>query len=64
MRCIDADTGEELWKIMFHGVSMPSGNAGNNYAIADGYLVGLNGYDNQRYTASARDPAPSQSMHQ
>ena len=49
MRCIDADTGEELWKIMFHGVSMPSGNAGNNYAIADGYLVGLNGYDNQIY---------------
>jgi len=49
MRCIDAETGEELWKILFHGVSMPSGNAGNNYAIADGYLVGLNGYDNQIY---------------
>jgi len=49
MRCIDADTGEELWKISFHGVSMPSGNAGSNYAIADGYLVGLNGYDNQIY---------------
>ncbi len=49
MRCIDADTGEEVWKILFHGISMPSGNAGNNYAIADGYLVGLNGYDNQIY---------------
>jgi hypothetical protein len=49
MRCIDANTGEEVWKILFHGVSMPSGNAGSNYAIADGYLVGLNAYDNQIY---------------
>jgi hypothetical protein len=49
MRCIDANTGKELWKISFHGVSMPSGNAGSNYAIADGYLVGLNGYDNKIY---------------
>ncbi len=49
MRCIDADTGEELWKISFHGVSMPMGNGGDNYAIADGYLVGLNGYDMKLY---------------
>ena len=65
MRCIDAETGEELWKIMFNGVAMPSGNAGNNYAIADGYLVGLNSYDNQIYcfgkgpsmTSVTADPA-------
>jgi hypothetical protein len=49
LRCIDAETGQELWKISFHGVSMPSGNAGDNYAISDGYLVGLNGYDGQIY---------------
>jgi len=49
MRCIDADTGEELWKIAFHGVSMPMGNGGSNYAIADGYLVGLNAYDMKLY---------------
>jgi hypothetical protein len=49
MRCIDADTGEELWKISFHGVSMPMGNGGDNYAISDGYLVGLNGYDMKLY---------------
>jgi hypothetical protein len=49
MRCIDADTGEELWKIDFLGVSMPSGNGGDNYAISDGYLVGLNGYDMKLY---------------
>jgi len=49
LRCIDADTGEELWKISMHGVSMPSGNGGSNYAIADGYLLALNAYDNQIY---------------
>jgi hypothetical protein len=49
MRCIDSDTGEELWKIAFHGANMPMGNGGSNYAIADGYLVGLNGYDMKIY---------------
>ncbi len=49
MRCIDADTGNELWKISFHGASMPMGNGGSNYAISDGYLVGLNGYDLKLY---------------
>jgi len=49
MRCIDADTGEELWKIDFLGVSMPMGNGGDNYAISDGYLVGLNAYDMKLY---------------
>jgi hypothetical protein len=49
MRCIDADTGEEIWKISFHGASMPMGNGGSTYAIADGYLVGLNGYDLKIY---------------
>jgi hypothetical protein len=49
LRCVDADTGEELWKILFHGIAMPMGNAGDNYAIADGFLVGLNGYDNRIY---------------
>jgi hypothetical protein len=49
LRCIDADTGKELWKICMLGVSMPSGNGGSNYAISDGYLLALNGYDNQIY---------------
>jgi hypothetical protein len=49
MRCVDAETGEELWKIAFHGANMPMGNGGSNYAIADGYLVGLNGYDMKIY---------------
>jgi hypothetical protein len=49
LRCIDANTGKELWKISMLGVSMPSGNGGSNYAISDGYLLALNGYDNQIY---------------
>jgi len=49
MRCIDADTGEELWKLSFLGANMPMGNGGSNYAIADSYLVGLNAYDMKIY---------------
>jgi hypothetical protein len=39
VRCIDAASGKEIWKINHHG---------RVYA-ADGYLVGLNMYDNQIY---------------
>jgi len=49
LRCIDADTGTEMWKIPVYGVSMPSGNGGDNFAVADGYLLALNAYDNQIY---------------
>ena len=40
LRCVDIETGEELWEIHHWGV---------DYALADGYLVGLNIYDNQMY---------------
>ena len=40
LRCVDADTGKELWKISFWG---------NNPVVADGYLIDLNSYDNQIY---------------
>ena len=40
LRCLDADTGKELWKISHWG---------NGPVIADGYLVDLNSYDNQIY---------------
>jgi outer membrane protein assembly factor BamB len=46
LRCIDAETGEEVWKIMFWGAGMSSGSGA---VIADGYIVGLNYYDNQIY---------------
>ncbi len=49
LQCIDASNGALLWNFPVYGVSMPSGNAGYNFAIADGYLVALNAYDNQLY---------------
>jgi hypothetical protein len=40
LHCINADTGQGVWSIsgMFEGLG-----------VADGYLVGFNGYDNQLY---------------
>jgi hypothetical protein len=49
LRCINASNGAELWKFPLLGVAMASGNAGDNFAIADGFLLALNGYDNQIY---------------
>jgi hypothetical protein len=46
LRCLDANTGEELWTIASHGAST-YGNYGS--AVADGYLVHLNVYDMQVY---------------
>ncbi|MCW4045572.1 MAG: PQQ-binding-like beta-propeller repeat protein [Candidatus Bathyarchaeota archaeon] len=40
IRCINASNGAELWTISHWGTG---------FAIADGYLVGLNLYDNQIY---------------
>ncbi|MCW3995952.1 MAG: PQQ-binding-like beta-propeller repeat protein [Candidatus Bathyarchaeota archaeon] len=49
LQCINASNGALLWNLPIAGVSMPSGNAGSNFAIADGYLVALNGYDAMIY---------------
>jgi hypothetical protein len=46
LRCIDAETGDEVWKTLFWGAGMGSGTGA---VIADGYIVGLNFYDNQLY---------------
>jgi hypothetical protein len=46
LRCLDANTGEELWTIASHGAST-YGDYGS--AVADGYLVHLNVYDMQVY---------------
>ncbi len=40
VRCINVDNGAELWKVSIWGSSV---------AVADGYLVTLNDYDNQLY---------------
>jgi hypothetical protein len=40
IRCIDADTGRQLWNVTHWAI---------NLAISDGYLVALNYYDNSIY---------------
>jgi outer membrane protein assembly factor BamB len=54
LRCIDAATGKEVWKILgfFGGMSPTS----SNILMADGILVGLNHFDNQLY-AFGRGPS-------
>ncbi len=47
LRCLDAATGQEIWKILgFFGGMSPSSS---NIIMADGILVGLNSFDNQLY---------------
>ncbi|MCW4029326.1 MAG: PQQ-binding-like beta-propeller repeat protein, partial [Candidatus Bathyarchaeota archaeon] len=54
LRCLDAATGEEVWKILgfFGGMSPTS----SNIIMADGILVGLNYFDMQLY-AFGRGPS-------
>jgi hypothetical protein len=49
LQCINASNGALLWNFPVYGVEMWAGNAGDNFAIADGYLIALNAYDNQIY---------------
>jgi hypothetical protein len=47
LRCIDASTGKDIWKILgFFGGMSPSSS---DIIMADGILVGLNFFDNQLY---------------
>jgi hypothetical protein len=46
LRCVNASNGVELWKCLFWGAGM---GAGSGAVIGDGYIVGLNFYDNQIY---------------
>ncbi len=50
LRCIDATTGDELWKILFWGAGAGGGHlTATMAAIADGTIIGLNYYDAQIY---------------
>jgi outer membrane protein assembly factor BamB len=49
LRCIDAETGDEVWKIAFFGADGGASLGGITVVMADGYVVGLNYYDNQIY---------------
>ena len=46
--CVDANSGEEKWRIMSY--ANPGSFMAPGFAIADGYLVYLNLYDKQIYT--------------
>jgi len=46
LMCLNATTGDLIWSIPFHG---SSGYVPWGYAVADGYLVGLNLFDEQIY---------------
>jgi outer membrane protein assembly factor BamB len=47
LRCIDAETGEEVWSTLFWGENMGPGQP--NAYMADDILVGLNYFDMQLY---------------
>ena len=47
VRCIDANNGSEIWKIMSY--ANPGSFMAPGFAIADGYMAYLNLYDHQMY---------------
>jgi hypothetical protein len=59
IRCIDAETGDELWKINNWGAGM---GAGSGAVIADGCLVSLNFYDMRIYCYSKGPSATTVSV--
>jgi len=68
LQCINASNGVLLWNFPVFGAYMVGGNSGESFAIADGYLLALNAYDNQIYcfgrgpsatTVSAPQTVPS-----
>jgi len=69
LQCINASNGALLWNLPVAGISMPSGNAGNYFTVADGYLVALNGYDTEIYcigkgpSATTVTASPKISVH-
>ncbi len=50
--CLNATTGEVIWKIAMHGASTAGGLGAitTGFALADGYFVTLNLYDMQIYS--------------
>jgi len=49
LRCVNASNGVELWKVSHWGSFQMAGNEQGMVVLADGFLVGLNFYDNQIY---------------
>jgi len=67
LRCLDAEPGEELWKVLFWGARMSPTEP--NVYLADGRLIGLNYYDMQLYcfgqgpSATTVSASPEVSVH-
>ncbi len=50
IRCINATDGSEIWKILHWGAGATGGHLTTTFVVlAEGYLVGLNYYDNRIY---------------
>jgi hypothetical protein len=49
IRCINATNGEEIWKILGFGANGGAHLTGQYMQMADGYVVGLNFFDNEIY---------------
>jgi hypothetical protein len=49
IRCINATTGEEIWKILGYGANGGASLGGQYMQMADGKVVGLNYFDNEIY---------------
>ena len=49
LRCIDAETGEEIWKISFFSANGGAHLTGIVVFMGERHIVGLNYYDNQIY---------------
>jgi hypothetical protein len=56
VRCINATTGQEVWKLEDYGAFFHGDHTGSRMAISDGYLIFLNSYDGQLYCVG---PGPS-----
>jgi hypothetical protein len=72
LRCINASNGVELWKVLHWGGAQVAGieiAGGASVFIADGFLVGVNYYDNQIYcygkgpSATTVTASPKVSVH-
>jgi hypothetical protein len=69
LRCVNASNGVELWKVLHWGVVQMAGTEQGMVVIADGFLVGLNFYDNQIYcygkgpSATTVSASPKVSVH-
>ena len=51
LRCIDAETGKEIFKTLFYGAGVGGGHlTATTAVIADGFILGLNFFDAQIYS--------------